>query len=152
MTSLFVTIFFSKSLWASRSLKYSYQRMYLSKISIICSLWYEFKRNLDAQSDFDKNIVTKKLVKSNYSYLKYALVIIQRDLLWCLKWNLGKNTIESGEKIVKRPLGISAISEMNVKDRKFNILTLVLSRCFWHWKARVLWQKSQYLFNLFDST
>ena len=26
-------------------------------------LWYEFLNNLDAQSDFDKNIVTKRLVK-----------------------------------------------------------------------------------------
>ena len=37
--------------------------MYLSKISIICILWYGFLNDLDAQSDFDKNVVTKKLVK-----------------------------------------------------------------------------------------
>ena len=36
-------------------------------------LWYEFLNDLDAQSDFDKKIVTKKVVKWNYSYLKYAL-------------------------------------------------------------------------------
>ena len=34
----------------------------------------EFLNDLDAQSDFDKRIVTKKLVKQNHSYLKYALV------------------------------------------------------------------------------
>ena len=36
-------------------------------------LWYEFLSNLDAQSDSDKKIVTKKVVKWNHSYLKYAL-------------------------------------------------------------------------------
>ena len=35
-------------------------------------LWYEFLNNLDAQSDFDKIFVTKKPVKKNHSYLKYA--------------------------------------------------------------------------------
>ena len=45
--------------------------MYLSKISIIWTLWYGFLKYLDAQSDFVKNVVTKKLVK--YNYLKYAL-------------------------------------------------------------------------------
>ena len=33
-------------------------------------LWYKFLNDLDAQSDFDKNFVTKKLVKKNHSYLK----------------------------------------------------------------------------------
>ena len=37
--------------------------MCLSKISIICILWYDFLNDLDAQIDFDKKIVTKKLVK-----------------------------------------------------------------------------------------
>ena len=37
--------------------------MYLSKISIICILWYDFLNDLDAQSEFDKIFVTKKLVK-----------------------------------------------------------------------------------------
>ena len=37
--------------------------MYLSKVSLIYTLWYEFLNNLDAQSDFHKKIVTKKLVK-----------------------------------------------------------------------------------------
>ena len=36
-------------------------------------LWYEFLNDLDAQSDFDKILVTQKLVKQNHSYLKYAL-------------------------------------------------------------------------------
>ena len=31
--------------------------------------WYEFSIDLDAQSDFDKEIVTEKLVKENHSYL-----------------------------------------------------------------------------------
>ena len=35
-------------------------------------LWYNFLNDLDAQSDFDKNFVTKKPVKLNHSYLKYA--------------------------------------------------------------------------------
>ena len=34
---------------------------------------YKFSIDLDAQSDFDKKIVTKKLVKQSHSYLKYAL-------------------------------------------------------------------------------
>ena len=37
-------------------------------------LWYEFLNDLDVQSDFDKNFVTKKVVKWNHSYLKYAVV------------------------------------------------------------------------------
>ena len=37
--------------------------MYLSKLSIVCILWYDFLNDLDAQSDFDKNFVTKKLLK-----------------------------------------------------------------------------------------
>ena len=36
-------------------------------------LWHKFWNDLDAQRDFDKKIVTKKLVKYNHSYLKYAL-------------------------------------------------------------------------------
>ena len=36
-------------------------------------LGYEFFNALDAQSDFDKKIVTKKPVNSNHSYIKYAL-------------------------------------------------------------------------------
>ena len=35
-------------------------------------LWYEFIKDLDAQSDFDTKSVTKKLVKYNHSYLKCA--------------------------------------------------------------------------------
>ena len=31
-------------------------------------LWYNFLNDLDAQSDFDKSFVTKKLVKWNHSY------------------------------------------------------------------------------------
>ena len=69
LTSSFVTNLFSKSLWASKSFKKWYQRMYLSKISIICILWYDFLNNLDPQKDFDKKCVTKKLVKYNHSYL-----------------------------------------------------------------------------------
>ena len=36
-------------------------------------LWHEFLNDLDAQSDFENNFVTKKVVKWNHSYLKYAL-------------------------------------------------------------------------------
>ena len=47
--------------------------MYLSKLSIICTLWYEFLNDLYSQRDFDKKFVTKKPVNLNHSYLKYAL-------------------------------------------------------------------------------
>ena len=60
LTSFFVIKDFSKSLLTSESLKKSYQRMYLSKISIICTLWYESFNNLDAQSDFEKQFCHKK--------------------------------------------------------------------------------------------
>ena len=42
----------------------------LLKYILLC----EFSSDLDAQSDFDKKVVTKKTVKQNHSYLKYALV------------------------------------------------------------------------------
>ena len=48
--------------------------MYLSKISIICTLWFEFLNDLNAQSDLDNKVVTKKPVKWNHSHRKYALV------------------------------------------------------------------------------
>ena len=38
-------------------------RMVLLDISLKYILWYEFLDDLDAQSDFDKTFVTKKLVK-----------------------------------------------------------------------------------------
>ena len=41
------------------------ERIY-NAILIICTLWYEFKNNFDAQSDFGKNFVTK-----SYSYLTF---------------------------------------------------------------------------------
>ena len=65
----------SKSLLASKSLKNLYQRMQIIDILLKYILWYNFLNNLDAQRDFDKNFVTKKPVKWNYSYLKYALAI-----------------------------------------------------------------------------
>ena len=60
---LFMTKFLSKSLWTSKSFKNSYQRMHLSKTSIICTVRYVFLHNLDSQSDFDKNSVTTKVGK-----------------------------------------------------------------------------------------
>ena len=42
-------------------------------------LWYEFLNDSDAQSDSEKKIVTKKLVKKNHSYLNYALRRMIRD-------------------------------------------------------------------------
>ena len=36
-------------------------------------LLYDFFNDLDAQSNFDNNLVTKKTVKLNHSYLKCAL-------------------------------------------------------------------------------
>ena len=36
-------------------------------------LWIEFLNDLDAQSNFEKTFVTKKLVKYNHSDIKYAL-------------------------------------------------------------------------------
>ena len=44
-------------------------------ILLLYILSYEFSNDLDAQNDFDKNFVTKKVVKQNHSYFKYALVI-----------------------------------------------------------------------------
>ena len=41
--------------------------------------WYELLNDLDAQKDFDKNFVTKKPVKWNHSYLKYALIEQQQS-------------------------------------------------------------------------
>ena len=38
-------------------------------------LWYEFLNDLDAQSNFDKSFVTKKMINYNHSYIKDALVI-----------------------------------------------------------------------------
>ena len=49
-------------LWASKSFKNSYQRMQMIDILLKYILWHEFLNYLDAQSDFDKKIVTKKLV------------------------------------------------------------------------------------------
>ena len=46
---------------------------------LIYTLWYQFSNYLDAQSDFDKTFVTKKLVKLNHSYLNYALVIMSNE-------------------------------------------------------------------------
>ena len=40
-------------------------------------LGHEFLNHLDAQSDFDKNVITKKVVKQNYSYHMYALVVVK---------------------------------------------------------------------------
>ena len=45
------------------------------KILLKCILWYKFFNDLDVLSDFDKSFVTKKPVKQNLSYLKYALIL-----------------------------------------------------------------------------
>ena len=48
-------------------------------------LWYDFLNNLDAQSDFDKDFVSRKPVKKKYSYLNYALdgASWNSFLFWC---------------------------------------------------------------------
>ena len=43
--------------------KNSYQRVQMIDILLKYILWYELLNDLDAQSDFDKKIVTKKPVK-----------------------------------------------------------------------------------------
>ena len=53
--------------------------MQMIEILLKYILWYEFLNDLDAQSDFDKKIITKKPVKSNHSYLKYALTSLQKN-------------------------------------------------------------------------
>ena len=60
-----MTKFLSKSLWESKSYKNSYQRVHMIMIDILLKyiLWYDFLNDLDAQSDFNKKIVTKKPVK-----------------------------------------------------------------------------------------
>ena len=46
-------------------------------------LKYEFLNDLDAQSAFDKKIVTKNSVKYNHSYLKYALdLVMSTGIFW----------------------------------------------------------------------
>ena len=55
--------FLSKPLWEFKSFKNAYQREHMIDILLKCILWYEFLNDLDAQSDFNKKIVTKKLVK-----------------------------------------------------------------------------------------
>ena len=42
---------------------------------LIDTLWYQSSRDFDVQSDFGKLFVTKKLVRWNHSYLKYALAV-----------------------------------------------------------------------------
>ena len=59
LEQLFVTKSLSKSIGESESLKNSYQRVQMIEVL----LKYEFINDLDAQSDFDKKIVTKKPVK-----------------------------------------------------------------------------------------
>ena len=63
LDQLFCEFFLSKSLWESKSFKNSYQRVQMIDILLKYILWYESLNDLDAQSDFDKNIVTKKPVK-----------------------------------------------------------------------------------------
>ena len=79
LEQLFCDIILSKSLWESKSFNNSYQRMQMIEILLKYILWYEFLNDLDAQSDFDKKIITKKPVKSNHSYLKYALTSLQKN-------------------------------------------------------------------------
>ena len=43
--------------------KFSHQRMQMIDILRKYILWREFLNDLDAQSDFDKHFVTKKLIK-----------------------------------------------------------------------------------------
>ena len=75
--------------------KNSYQRIYLSEISIICILSYDFLNDLDAQSAIDKINFTKKLVTLIHSNVKYALVNV-----YCLmeKVRLGRKK-RSPEKL-----------------------------------------------------
>ena len=51
------------------------ERTYIDAL-LIYTLWYEFSHDLDAQSDFGKIFVKKKLVPRNHSYLKYALAYL----------------------------------------------------------------------------
>ena len=50
----------SKSLWESKSLDNSYQRVQMIDILLKYMLWYEFVNDLDAQSDFEKKNCHKK--------------------------------------------------------------------------------------------
>ena len=60
---LFCDKIFYKITLESKSFKDSYHRVQIIGILLKLILWYEFLDNLDAQSDFEKNFVTKKLVK-----------------------------------------------------------------------------------------
>ena len=55
--------FFFKDILGIQIVKESYQRMEMIDILLKYILWYEFFSDLDAQSNFDKNCVAKKLVK-----------------------------------------------------------------------------------------
>ena len=63
LDQLFVTTFLTKSLGATKFFKNSYERIQIIDILLKYILWYQSINDLDAQSDFDKNFVTKKLVK-----------------------------------------------------------------------------------------
>ena len=60
LTSFFVTFFFSKSLWESKSFENSYQRVQMIAISLKYILWFEFLHDLDSKSDFEKKNCHKK--------------------------------------------------------------------------------------------
>ena len=55
--------------------RYVWKRMKLYTVDtlLICTLWYEFSNNVDAQSDFGNFFVTNKRVPWNHIYLKYLL-------------------------------------------------------------------------------
>ena len=71
-------------------------------------LGHEFLNDLDAQSDFDKHVITKKVVKQNHSYLKYALVFssiyaffecrLDSVLFHCSPFLKGKDSNQGREK------------------------------------------------------
>ena len=47
------------------TMSYGLKRKNSNDTLIICTLWYEFQNDFDAQSDFAKFFVTKKQLSSN---------------------------------------------------------------------------------------
>ena len=76
----FVSIFLSKSLWAFKSFKNSYQSMQMIDILLKYILWNELLNDLNAQSDFDKKLSRKS--RSSRTILILSTYALKQVHLW----------------------------------------------------------------------